>query len=81
MSELPCCRLCGSDAMETKFSNITTCQNEDCRVSNSYWTEAQWRRLMFVPAKQKLAPSIDTDRFTHFKEGYNAAIDAMDKGG
>jgi hypothetical protein len=44
----------------------------------TYFTEEQWGKLMYVPDKKTIRD--DWDGYT-FDLGYNAAIDAMHKGG
>lgn len=77
MTDLPCCKLCNT-APHKYHDGMISCQNYNCSLLMTYFTEEQWGKLMYVPDKKTIRD--DWDGYT-FDLGYNAAIDAMHKGG
>lgn len=79
MTELHVCRLCGSEPVLGRAFQLTaSCSNSACGLSNFPISKEEWQKLMYVPAK--LTSRLGALPYD-FVEGYNAAIDDMEKGG
>lgn len=81
MAELPCCRLCKCNAEADRvFPLLYNCSNYNCHLAVVRLTEAQWRKLMYVP--KKITPREPFEAFDlGYERGYNNAIDDMLRGG
>lgn len=72
--DLPICRLCKSDPYV--FYNLDVeCSNPDC--IRGEFSQEQWRKLMYVPAKKPKPDFSVSIRDRTYNEGYNAAIDEI----
>lgn len=82
MTDLPICRLCKCAPTDSQTVTVmVTCSKSNCPCSEAWYTEKQWRRLMYMPPRKSIAEDGDSSWLYGYQDGYNTALVDLEKGG